>query len=442
MLSNNRFLFIGFGTLGSGLAALLVERFGVLAQNITVITKDTVYGDVLEQYNISSRLIELTPHNFERVLDQEQPFDVMCNLSVNVNSCALIAYCQARGRMYVDTCVELWEEEWLARTLIESTNYQARQDVLGMRGKGKPTCVVAHGANPGLAQHFVKRCLCDLYVKKFGCHQDASFADMAERLGVEAIQIAECDTQRVARVRKANELFNTWSCHGFYEEAFLQPAELGWGTHETRSDLVNTFTNGCQSAVYLPDAGANVSVRSFTPVSGPHNEAKLITHHESIEIADHLTVRRDGQVVYRPTVYYAYRPCDQALASLADIDAGFMPHTFRKEDILDGGCDCLGVLLLGKDGLATWYGSLLTKEACTVPHNPPTTMQVTAGIVAAILWAVEHPLEGVVEGFDLDTEFVMEVAAPFLGELGYHAAHDMPQAPHTLEKYLISEQTK
>ena len=50
-------------------------------------------------------------------------------------------------------------------------------------------------------------------------------------LGVKGIHIAERDTQRAVTPKPIDVFWNTWSVDGFISEG-LQPAELGWGTHE------------------------------------------------------------------------------------------------------------------------------------------------------------------------------------------------------------------
>jgi homospermidine synthase len=50
-------------------------------------------------------------------------------------------------------------------------------------------------------------------------------------LGVKGIHIAERDTQRSRNPKPMNVFVNTWSVEGFLSEG-LQPAEMGWGTHE------------------------------------------------------------------------------------------------------------------------------------------------------------------------------------------------------------------
>src|SRR3546814_10533019 len=115
-----------------------------------------------------------------------------------------------------------------------------------------------------------------------------------------------------------NRFWNTWSVGGFSSEG-LQPAELGWGTHERwKPDNAQGFDDGCQAAIYLLQAGANTRVRSWTPTAQAQY-GFLVTHNESISIADYFTLREDGKVVYRPTCHYAYHPADVAVLSLHEM---------------------------------------------------------------------------------------------------------------------------
>ncbi|HEX3995009.1 MAG TPA: homospermidine synthase, partial [Acetobacteraceae bacterium] len=44
-------------------------------------------------------------------------------------------------------------------------------------------------------------------------------------------------------------------------------------------------------------------------------------------------------------------------------------------------------------------------------------LQVTAAVLAGIVWAIEHPTEGVVEADQLDHSRVLEISGPYLGEV-------------------------
>ena len=70
-------------------------------------------------------------------------------------------------------------------------------------------------------------------------------------------------------------------------------------------------------------------VRSWTPLEGAYH-GFLITHGESISISDHLTVWEDGEVTYRPTVHYAYYPCDDAVLSLHELAGRNWPARYAR----------------------------------------------------------------------------------------------------------------
>jgi homospermidine synthase len=83
------------------------------------------------------------------------------------------------------------------------------------------------------------------------------------------------------------------------------------------------------------------------------------------------------------------------------------------------GQDELGALLIHKTG-AYWYGSTLTAQQAKAlaPWNNATSMQVVATIVASIKWMLLHPYEGVIEPEDVDHNFVLNEALPYLGHVG------------------------
>ena len=129
------------------------------------------------------------------------------------------------------------------------------------------------------------------------------WGQLARKLGIKVIHIAERDTQLAAKPKEFNEFVNTWSVDGFVSEG-QQPAELGWGTHEKNFPRDGKrYDFGAGAAIYLMQPGAATRVRTWTPKAG-HFHGFLITHGEAISIADYLSVRQSSEVVYRPTVHY------------------------------------------------------------------------------------------------------------------------------------------
>ncbi len=86
------------------------------------------------------------------------------------------------------------------------------------------------------------------------------------------------------------------------------------------------------------------------------------------------------------------------------------------EEIVTG-VDELGVLLMGHGRGAYWYGSQLSIDEARelAPYNSATSLQVVAGVLGGMVWAIENPQAGIVEADELDHKRVLEVARPYLG---------------------------
>jgi homospermidine synthase len=86
-------------------------------------------------------------------------------------------------------------------------------------------------------------------------------------------------------------------------------------------------------------------------------------------------------------------------------------------DEIVGGIDELGVLLMGHAKGAYWYGSQLSVDEARrlAPHNNATSLQVTAAVLAGVVWAIENPARGVVEPDEMDFRRILEITNPYLG---------------------------
>lgn len=420
------FLLIGFGAVGQGLAPLLVQALGVEPSRITAWAADLQGAAVAQDVGINLQLQPLTQDNHAQLLAGHlQAGDVLLNLAVEVSSHDLIVWCQKNDVLYLDTGIEPWPEGYQPSQGLEpTTNQWLREQVLALRQTDRATAVLAHGANPGLISHLAKRAL-----EQLAHDQDLPFtpghwAVLAQALGVQVIQVAERDTQTDHRPVTAGEFCNTWSVPGFISE-LSQACEAGWGSHETTLPLgAQRPSQGSQSSIYWPHPEKGlVQVKSWVPSVG-NSLAWLVTHNESISLAEFLTVQdSQGQTAYRPTVYFAYQPCPQACQSIAHW-LGQHKQTPNAQNVmplanLQQGQDELGVLLCHSAG-AYWYGSTLSIHTARTlaPHNSATTLQVAAGIVGALAWMLDHPRAGITEAEAMDSDQVLAVALPYLGHVG------------------------
>lgn len=421
---------VGFGSIGQGVLPLLLRHIDIEPSQIVIVTADDRGRAEAEALGIRFSVTPLIKQNYTTILDPVLAGgDFLLNLSVEVSSLALMAFCHERGALYLDTCNEPWPGRYTDMSLPPSlrSNYALREEALALRRKYKdgPTAVPTHGANPGLVSHFVKKALLDIARDaKLNVATPASrmeWASLAARLGIGVIHIAERDTQVSSVPKRVGEFVNTWSVDGFVGEG-MQPAELGWGSHE-RHFPADGFRHdfGCGAAIYLGRPGAATRVRSWTPLEGPYH-GFLITHAESISIADYLTLRDGDGVRYRPTVHYAYHPCDAAVLSVHEL-AGKNWHLQENRrivvDDIVSGIDELGVLLMGHARKSYWYGSRLSigEARRLAPYNNATGLQVTAAVLAGVVWAMENPRRGIVEPEEMDFERILEICAPYLGEL-------------------------
>lgn len=423
---------IGFGSIGKGMLPLIERHFEFDRSRFVVVDPSDADRHMLDERGIKFVHQGLTKDNYRHLLEPlltqggGQGFCV--NVSVDTSSRDIMELCREVGALYIDTVAEPWAGFYFDKSAgpADRTNYALREVILDARRRnpGGTTAVSCCGANPGMVSWFVKQALLnlaqDLKIEHDEPKSREDWARLMQKVGVKGIHIAERDTQRANSEKPMGVFVNTWSVEGFVSEG-LQPAELGWGTHETwMPENAGTHDKGCQAAIYLLQPGADTRVRSWTPTAQAQH-AFLVTHNESISIADFFTVREGDKVVYRPTCHYAYHPCNEAVLSLHEMfgKAGKVQekhHILTEDEIVDG-IDELGVLLYGHGKNAYWYGSQLSIDETRLlaPYQNATGLQVTSAVLAGMVWALENPNAGIVEADDIDFRRCLEVQMPYLG---------------------------
>jgi homospermidine synthase len=428
---------IGFGSIGKGTLPLLERHIAFDRAKFVVIAPDDRDRHLLDERQIRFMHLAITKENYREVLTPLLTAGpgrgMVVNLSVDTSSVDLMEFAKDLDAFYIDTVVEPWPGLYTDRNRSVSarSNYALREGILDLRRRrpGGVTAVSCCGANPGMVSWMVKQALLDVardLKLDFAEPQTRDeWARLMQRAGVKGIHIAERDTQRARDPKPRGKFVNTWSVEGFVAEG-MQPSELGWGTHEkvlppggSRHDF------GCDAAIYLKRPGAGTRVRSWTPTAQAQH-GFLVTHNESISIADYFTLRENGKVVYRPTCHYAYHPCDDAVLSLHEMaGAQWKPqqtwHILSEDDIVDG-IDELGVLLYGHAKNAYWYGSQLSIEETRrlAPYQNATGLQVTSAVLAGIVWMLENPERGIVEADEMDFRRCLTLQRPYLGPVIGH----------------------
>lgn len=428
-LYSNNIVIIGFGSIGQGVLPLLFKHLSIDSSQLTIIAADNDGINIAKEYDVKFILMPLTQDNYREILSPLlNKGDFLLNLSVEVSSLELISFAQTKEALYLDTCIEPWPGGYTdhQKSLYQRTNHALRQSAIDLRNQNyASTAVICHGANPGLVSQFTKQALLNIA-------QDSGISDkpgtqkewamLAQKLNIKAIHIAERDTQKSNLPKSLTEFRNTWSVNGFLSEG-LQPSELGYGTHELFLPPNAQHCYNDSNVIFLNQPGLSTKVRSWTPILGSYH-GYLVTHNESVSLSHYLRVTEDTKVIYSPTVHYSYHPCDETVFSIEQFryKEYKMPAKDKmivlQEQIVDG-VDELGVLLMGNEKGAYWYGSRLSNSAAKdlCPYNTATSLQVTAGVLSGLIWAIEHPDRGIVEAEQLDHDYIMDIASPYLGKV-------------------------
>jgi homospermidine synthase len=433
-----RILMIGYGSVGRCTLPLIDRHFDMPLSQMAIVEADDSSAD-LKPYTERGLRYEakpIVPQNMEAVLGKYLGRgDLLINLSVEVSSIDLMNWCQKAGALYIDTCIEPWAGTYDNPKLSphERSNYHLRYLAIENAkkwGKGARSALVTHGANPGLITHFAKQALLEVAQRR-GLNTGKpksreEWARLMMQTGTKVVHVAEHDTQIASRPKRPGEFVNTWSVPGFVGEG-LQPAELGWGTHEKQFPKDGgEHPIGSKCSIYLNRPGCITQVRSWTPLGGPLI-GFLITHGEAISIPDYFTVEEGGKAVFRPTCHYAYHPCNDAVLSVREVQTnGFEMQKKQRilgEEIVEG-IDELGALLMGDFG-AYWYGSQLSIEEARRllgPQFNATSIQVAAPVLAGAMWLIENPDRGMIEPEGLDHDYVLDICRPYLGPVvGVHS---------------------
>jgi homospermidine synthase len=437
---NKKIVFIGYGAVAQCTLPILVKHLRVPYKNITVIDFED-RAAALHQWTaqgVNFVRDRVTRENLGSLLGKYvSAGDVLIDLAWNIDACEILQWCHNKGVLYVNTSVEVWDPYDGAENKhpTERTLYWRHMKIRKMIADWKqpgPTAVVEHGANPGLISHFTKQALLDIAARGFadkkwsGAHteqiqqhvKDQKFNYLAQKLGVKVIHCSERDTQITARPKEVDEFVNTWSIEGFREEG-TTTAEMGWGTHEKElPPSAYEHPEGPKNQICLARMGINTWVVSWVP--NYRIRGMVVRHGEAFTISDRLTVWDGKKPVYRPTVHYAYCPCDEAIASLNEL-RGYNYELVANQRIMNDeittGADILGALLMGHAYNSWWTGSDLSIEESRrlVPNQNATTMQVAISVVAATMWMIQNPARGFQVPDDLPHEYVLKISKPYLG---------------------------
>ena len=242
------------------------------------------------------------------------------------------------------------------------------------------------------------------------------FANLAQIMKVDVIHISEWEKLEPNDESKFEGFFNnSWCIESFHDEWFVN-AEVSRGTHDIEDlskegyeeiPMIEPLTIKCPFPLYMKTA---CPTQIFT--------GKIVRHPETIEISKIFSTND-----HIPTVAFVYHPSRLPRQNLENKDWKKLPTKIMDES--NGGplkgSETMGATLISsrQDIPPRWFGSIVSCEQereCGTNSNP-TTLQVAAGIISHLLFALEEPEKGLCMPHDFDSEKILELAKPFLGTI-------------------------
>ena len=352
------------------------------------------------------------------------------NLSVDTSSLDIMRLCRELGVLYIDTVVEPWPGFYFDTSDGPGGAHQLR----AARDRAAPRSARTPAARPPspAAAPIPAWCRgsssrrCSTSPRDLG-HRGRRADDRAGWARLMREPRRQGHPHRRARhpARQAPKpmhvFVNTWSVEGFVSEG-MQPAELGWGTHETwmpengrHARPADRRRSICCSPAPTP------ACARWCPTPGPQY-GFLVTHNESISIADYFTVREGGKVGV-PADLPLRLPPVQRRGAVAARDVrprrqgrrtSTTSSTRTRSSTASTSSACCSTATAKN---AYWYGSQLSIEETRriAPYQNATGLQVTSAVLAGMVWALENPKAGIVEADEMDYRRCLEVQRPYLG---------------------------
>ena len=315
---------------------------------------------------------------------------------------------------------------------IKNNTLLHRQLLIEKMLKGnKKTRIINFGMNPGFVSELAKYTIRKYAELKGYKLVDGDYAKLCADMGLMKLIVAEYDNTKTNLEIDKNVFYNDWSPLGLTAEG-LDSVMMSISKEEEERMLEAGFK------IIKPDEGKKNSRVRFLPsvaidmmddcITYDHNEnlinykGYLIPHAEIISLSDFLNYKGDA-----PTIFYCYRPCDDALESIENVRKnGYKPlesyYPIEKKDIVNDCFDSIGALCVFKNGDHFWGGSVITMDDVNklgFKYATPTSTQVAGGLYSAIIYILNHQNISLNEAETMKSRELMKTAKKYMGKIFY-----------------------
>jgi homospermidine synthase len=454
---NNKIVIIGYGAIGTALLPLLIKIVNLNLNNIFIIDKNN--SRFLNcNFEVNKIHVELLKDNTKTILIDNiklKQDDIIIDCSYEINTNYMFTLCSEYGISYINSAVEVWSK----KELLQEKDFTFYQRIKSLENQNilvnnkKNNFIISLGCNPGNVNIWTLFALYKINKKNNNLQFD-SYADLANKMGLRVIHISEKDSQITTKPKDINEYVNTWSSDAvsWYDEAFSF-LEISWGTHEKKLPLNINKELSNEYQLILDGEGFNSYAYSYTPIN-KNLVGMLIRHEECFTIAKKLTLKNEkNEIVYKPSCYYVYKPCDSSLASTREVLDNYRKYQEKKRLLTDDiikGYDELGCTLFFENGDIYWFGSLLDiDEARLIYDNEynniinATILQVVCGYLGGIIYLIKQIEKkeyfGLLKPEDLPIKEFVKLTKPFLGPFGLYKVDDWTVETNPQNKWQFND---
>lgn len=434
----NKIVQFGFGAVGKSFFEKLSKEIKFDIDKYFVISRDKLEYPFFVELggNINNFIVaDINKQNFKSIFSKYLcEGDFLIDFADSVGTKDFVEWCANNNIMYLNTGETDWDDNWYSIFEENLKKNELRKNLKQNDSVNKYPIVLQHGNNPGLVSHFVKAGLEYIVKNQFKNNKELhklisqnKFNELAKELDLKEIHVNDNDYQKIKEKFDKNKLYSTWSVDSFFFE-MLSEATANIGTNEKIDyqkeckmlDLENGFLE-------FKDIAINKQAKTFYPKG--KFDAFIVPHEETITIAKSLEVKREDDIIYRPTVIFLYSPCDFAVRYLknAKVTNSLQLDVNRKQDVIRGfkyperseivykeqiknGTEYVGVLLLGSKFNPVWVGNrikknFLYKNKKTSFWQTPTITPVAMSALAASCWMIKNKDKGGIYFPDDITEY-------------------------------------
>ncbi|MCL2057498.1 MAG: saccharopine dehydrogenase NADP-binding domain-containing protein [Oscillospiraceae bacterium] len=459
---DGRIVQFGFGAVGKSFYEKVSKEISFDENAYFVITK--YKAEFIAYINLGGMVAnfiacEVSKDNFRTVFGKYlKSGDLLLDFADTVGTKDICDWCAENNIMYLNTGDADWPEFWLnifEQNKILNNIIKKHHDNYSTN---KHPVVLQHGNNPGLVSHFVKagiEYIVDTQLKKEkqlkALINQNKFNEAAYMLGIKMIHVNDIDLQLINNNGNTGTLFNTWCIDSFFFE-MLSEATIIIGNHENID-----FEDECKYVDFLhgfiefKKLSAEKKCRTYYP-NGVF-EGFLVPHDETVTIAKSLEVKRDGKLIYRPSVMFVYSPCHLATEYLRKAKVNEYPkpnpakpldcdnvngqtiirgYIYPKlaeivyQEKIASGTEYVGVLLMGEKFKPVWVGnrvepSFLYRYPKSSYWQTPTITPVAMSALAAVCWMIKNKERRGIYFPDeiVDYKYVLKIAEKYISKTIY-----------------------